>query len=110
VTSVTVQAERDAAASPTLIASEVCARQRGYKGDWPPNPLALPGDADYLGVCKLVDGVWVVKPDPPAPVASLSDIDLQLRLKSYQGAEWVNSSEHKEVLKRRAAQPAGAWA
>ncbi len=68
----------------------------------------IPGDDGYVGVCKCIDGEWVVKPDPPAPVASLSDIDLQLRIKSYPGASWVNSPEHKEVLKRRAAQAAGA--
>ncbi len=42
-------------------------------------------------------------------ISTLSDTDLQLRLKSYEGASWVNSPEHKEVLKRRAAQPTGAW-
>ena len=69
----------------------------------------IPGDDGYVGVCKQVDGQWVVKPDPSAPVSSLSDVDLQLKLKSYQGASWVNSPEHKEVLRRRAAQPTGAW-
>ncbi len=73
------------------------------------NRVPLPGDWDYKGVCKEVDGEWVVKPDPPAPVATLSDVDLQLKLKSYPGSSWVNSPEHKEVLKRRAAQPTGAW-
>ncbi len=69
----------------------------------------IPGDDGYVGVCKKINGEWVVKPDPPAPVASLSDVDLQLRLKSYEGASWVNSPEYKEVLKRRAAQRTGAW-
>ena len=36
-----------------------------------------------------------------APAAALSDIDLQLRLKSYPGASWVGSPEHREVLSRR---------
>ncbi len=38
--------------------------QAGLKG----NRVTLPGDWDYVGVCKCIDGVWVVKPDPPAPV------------------------------------------
>lgn len=64
--------------------------------------VPIPGDPGYVGVCEEVDGVWRVKPDiQPAPVASLSDLDLQLRLKSYEGASWVGSPEHKEVLSRR---------
>lgn len=52
-------------------------------------------------------------PTPSGTVFDLSDIDLQLRLKSYQGVSWVNSPEHKEVLRRRgsneqALQAAGA--
>ncbi len=85
-----------------MTASEVLARQHGYKGDWPPGPLALPGDPNYWGVCKQVDGQWVVKPDPPVPVADMTDAELQIRLKSYQGASWINSPEHKEVARRRA--------
>ncbi len=61
----------------------------------------IPGDPDYVGVCKQVDGEWVVRPDPPAPVASLSDIDLQLRLQSYPACARVGSPEHREVLSRR---------
>ena len=73
----------------------------------------IPGDDGYKGVCKQVDGVWVVKPDPPLPPADLTDAELQIRLKSYEGASWVDSPEHKEVLERRAAQEPvsrGAWA
>lgn len=40
-------------------------------------------------------------PLPVASVRDLSDIDLQLRLKGYPGAGWINSPEHKEVLRRR---------
>ena len=38
---------------------------------------------------------------------AMTDLDLQLKLKSYPGASWVNSPEHCEVLARRqAASPA----
>ncbi len=70
------------------------------------NPLALPGDPDYVGVCKEVNGEWVVKPDPPAPVASLSDAELQIRMKSYPGASWIGSPEYKEVIRRRTVEAA----
>ena len=84
-----------------ITATEVQARQRGYKGKCPPDLMALPGAPNYLGVCKEVDRQWVVKPDPPAPVASMSDIDLQLRLKSYPDDTWTDSPEYQEVLRRR---------
>lgn len=49
----------------------------------------------------------------PKQVRQLSDAELQIRLKSYPGASWVNSPEHKEVMRRRgsneqALQAAGA--
>ncbi len=73
------------------------------------NRVPVPGDWDYQGDCyQGKDGVLNVGVDE-RPLAVLSDTDLQLRLKSYEGASWVNSPEHKEVLKRRAAQPTGAW-
>lgn len=73
------------------------------------NPLALPGEPGYVGVCKLINGEWVVQPDPPVPVEDLSDIDLQLRLRSYPGSSWTTSPEYKEVLRRkRPLQAAGA--
>ncbi len=37
----------------------------------------------------------------PNPLAAVSDIDLQLKLKCYQGASWVGSPEHREVVRRR---------
>ncbi|KKK69371.1 hypothetical protein LCGC14_2934710 [marine sediment metagenome] len=63
--------------------------------------VPIPGDDDYVGVCECIAGEWVVVPDPPAPVSTLSDVDLQLKLKSYRGASWVGSPEHKDVLRRR---------
>ncbi len=36
-------------------------------------------------------------------VRDLTDADLQLRMNSYYGNDWVNSPEHKEVLRRRVA-------
>ena len=73
-----------------------------------PHRPAIPGDADYVGVCKLVDGEWVVKPDPPVPTEDLSDAELQIRLKSYRSTGWVSCSEHKEVLRRKRVAQAGA--
>ncbi len=60
------------------------------------NRVPIPGDWDY-------------RPEPVKAIEDLTDAELQIRLKSYEGASWVNSPEHKEVLRRRAAQPTGAW-
>ncbi len=60
------------------------------------NRVGIPGDWDYV-------------PEPAKAISALSDAGLLLRLKLYEGTSWVNSPEHKEVLKRRAAQPTGAW-
>ena len=94
-----------------------------YEGDMfdtRPEPLDPADTPDQRNRCiyqrpdgsrYLIDatGNTHTRPGPPAPVPTLSDVDLLLRLKSYEGASWVNSPEHKEVLKRRAAQPTGAW-
>lgn len=63
------------------------------------NARALPGDSDYVGVCKEVDGVCVVKPDP-VDITTLTAIELQIRMKRYRGLDWPNSPEHKEVMHR----------
>ena len=74
----------------------------GLKG----NRVTLPGDWDYVGVCyQDADGTWKVGKDTRT-LDQLSDVDLQLKLKSYEGASWMNSPEHKEVLRRK--QAAGA--
>lgn len=76
----------------------------GLKG----NRVTLPGDWDYDGICfQDSDGVWKVGKDTRT-LDQLSGTDLQLKLKSYEGASWVNSPEHKEVLRRKATQHAGA--
>ncbi len=95
-------------------------RYEGDMFDTRPEPLDPADTPDQRNRCiyqrpdgsrYLIDatGNTHTRPGPPAPVPTLSDVDLQLRLKSYEGASWVNSPEHKEVLKRRAAQPTGAW-
>ncbi len=87
----------------TRTASEVRARQAGYKGVWPPNPLAIPGDPDYIGCCKQVDGEWQV--DNTSPDAkSMNDDELIRRLHYIK--DWQRSPEHKEVMRRRATQAA----
>lgn len=61
------------------------------------------------GTRYLLDATGNQHDRPPVrQVRDLSDADLQIRLKSYQGASWVNSPEHKEVLRRRGPQLAGA--
>lgn len=60
---------------------------------------AIPGDPDYVGVCKEVDGVWVAKPDP-VDITTLTATELQIRMKRYKGLDWLNSPEHKEVMHR----------
>ena len=65
------------------------------------NSLAIPGDPDYVGCCKLVDEVWVVDNTKP-PVKDMSNDELIRRL-HYINADWRRSPEHKEVLRRRTA-------
>lgn len=63
------------------------------------------------GTRYLLDATGTAHERPkPVQVKQLTDEELQAWLKSYQGASWVNSPEHKEVPRRRAAQPTGAWA
>ncbi len=91
---------------PKLFCSDACRKrykrtqQTDTVTNGHPHRPAIPGDPDYSGVCKFIDGEWVVKPDV-VDISSLSDVELQLRLKSYRGASWVGSPEHKEVIKRK---------
>ena len=98
----------------TLAGEQVYGRQAvRYEGDMfdsRPEPLNSADTPDRRNRCiyerpdgsrYLIDatGNTHTRPDPPAPVSSLSDIDLQLRLKSYEGASWVNSPEHNMSLR-----------
>ncbi len=72
------------------------------------NAQAIPGDPDYVGCCKQVDGKWVVDNTKP-PVKDMSDDELVRRLHYIK--DWQRSPEHEEVLRRRgeqALQAAGA--
>lgn len=77
-----------------------------------PHRPAIPGDSDYTGCCKVVDGVWQVdntKPD----IKDMSDAELIRRLHYIK--DWKQSPEHKEVLRRRGGNVqglhvTGAWA
>ena len=61
---------------------------------------ALPGDEDYVGVCKKIDGQWrVVKPEP-IPLKTMTRQELELAIRAYPNDQWVNSPEHKELLSR----------
>ncbi len=62
--------------------------------------VAIPGDYDYVGVCQKIDGRWqVVKPDPIAP-KDMSRIELHMAIRAYPHDQWINSPEHKELLRR----------
>ena len=50
----------------------------------PRNPLAVPGDPDYRGVCIEVDGQWVVRADPEPN-------DIEHILKSSDLGSWRGS-------------------
>lgn len=74
------------------------------------NALAVPGDPDYVGCCKVVDGEWQVDNTKPI-ILSVPDNELIRRLHYIKG--WKYSPEHKEVMRRRgsneqALQAAGA--
>lgn len=61
--------------------------------------VPIPGDADYVGCCKQVDGVWQVDNTKP-PVQGMSDDELVLRLHFID--DWRQSPEHAEVMRRQA--------
>ncbi len=58
----------------------------------------IPGDPDYFGVCKLIDGEWMVDNTKPN-VQDMSDDELIRRLHFIK--DWKRSPEHKEVLRRK---------
>ncbi len=62
------------------------------------NALAIPGDPDYVGCCKLVGGVWQVDNTKPDVKAMPTD-ELVRRLHYIK--DWQRSPEHQEVLRRR---------
>lgn len=71
----------------------------------PEQPTGVTPGLTVAGLVKIRDRLL--------DLTALSDVELQIRLKSYQGASWVNSPEHKEVQRRRgsneqALQAAGA--
>jgi len=62
--------------------------------------VAIPGDEDYSGICKQIDGRWIAdKTDPPA-VKDLPRAELYQAIRSYPHDQWINSPEHKELLRR----------
>ncbi len=81
--------------------------------------VAIPGDEDYDGVCRKstghmpdygrfntpeqeasAKGRWmVVKPDP-IPVKDMTRIELEQKIRAYPNDRWVNSPEHKELMRR----------
>lgn len=61
--------------------------------------VAIPGDADYVGCCKEVDGEWQVDNTKPA-ISTMSMAELIRRLHYIK--DWQQSPEHKEVMRRRA--------
>ncbi len=60
--------------------------------------VAIPGDPDYVGCCKLVAGVWQVDNTKPDVKAMPTD-ELVRRLHYIK--DWQRSPEHQEVLRRR---------
>lgn len=65
----------------------------------PSQRLSIPGDTDYVGCCKEVDGDWVVDNTKP-PIKDMDDDELLRRL--YFIYDWKHSEEHGEILRRRA--------
>ncbi len=62
--------------------------------------VPIPGDPDYSGCCKLVDGEWQVDNTKPDVKAMPTD-ELVRRLHYIK--DWQRSPEHKEVQRRRQA-------
>lgn len=102
---------------PDLTASEILARREGYKGRWPPDPLAVPGNPDYYGVCyQDGHGAWQVSKDKP-DVKTMTADELLRRL--HYITDWKRSPEHLEIMHRlhtltvaeleAAGQPVPAW-
>ena len=60
--------------------------------------VPIPGDSDYVGCCKLVDGEWTVDNSKP-DVKAMSTDELIRRLHYIK--DWQRSPEHLEVMRRR---------
>ena len=76
-------------------------RQAGPEPEHALNPLAVPGDPDYVGVCYQDEqGVWHVSKDKP-DVKGMTTDELIRRLHYIK--DWQRNPEHQEVLRRRAA-------
>lgn len=62
--------------------------------------VPIPGDADYVGCCRQVDGVWTVDNSKP-DIKGMITAELVRRLHYIH--DWQQSPEHKEVMSRRVA-------
>ncbi len=60
--------------------------------------VAIPGDPDYVGCCKLAYGGWMVDNTKPDVKAMPTD-ELVRRLHYIK--DWQRSPEHQEVLRKR---------
>ena len=62
--------------------------------------VSIPGDEDYDGVCEKVDGAWRVNKQPSSNPCELTRIQIEQAIRAYPHDQWVNSPEHKELLRR----------
>lgn len=62
------------------------------------NRVTLPGDWDYKGVYVDADSSDTCQ--PPLDINKLSDAQLQRELRYKPDTSWVNTPEHKEVIRR----------
>ncbi len=62
--------------------------------------VSIPGDEDYVGVCEKVDGAWRVNKQPSSNPCELTRIQIEQAIRAYPHDQWVNSPEHKELLRR----------
>lgn len=60
--------------------------------------VPIPGDADYVGCCKQVEGQWQVDNTKPS-VKGMSGDELVRRLHYIH--DWKQSPEYQEVMRRR---------
>lgn len=65
--------------------------------------VPIPGNADYVGCCKQVDGVWQVDNTKPS-IKGMSDVELIMRL--HYVRDWQRCLEYEEIRRRRAQEAA----
>ena len=58
--------------------------------------VSIPGDSDYTG---CVVNSKVVTLDTP-PVKDMSRVQLQQAIRAYPSDQWIDSPEHKELMRR----------